>query len=148
MRDEKLSLPKTLRRHEVEDLWEEKRKGFKLEVLARQPREEEKGLEKNSSSLSGNKSGVLSELPESKSTFMGKLSAGHDVTPMLKNRRILHNIDHTADKYKEKNYNPNDARETFFRRTNFMMRDRSESERKRPPSAFRVSSKTSTWFVM
>ena len=87
---------------------------------------------------------MLEGLPESKSTFVGKLKIGGSVDPMLKNRRILQ-MDPNSDRYKEKSYNLSDGRETFFRRTNFMMRDRSESERKRPPSAFKVSSKTSKY---
>ena len=33
LHDEKLTLPKTLKRHEVDDLWSEKRKGYKLKFL-------------------------------------------------------------------------------------------------------------------
>jgi hypothetical protein len=33
LHDEKLNLPKTLKRHEVDDLWKEKRKGYKMELI-------------------------------------------------------------------------------------------------------------------
>ena len=52
---------------------------------------------------------MLEGLPESKSTFVGKLKSGSGVDPMLKNRRILQ-MDPNSDRYKEKSYNPSDAR--------------------------------------
>ena len=36
LHDQKLNLPKTLKKHEVNDLWLEKRKGQKLQLLAPQ----------------------------------------------------------------------------------------------------------------
>ena len=33
MHEEAVTLPKTLKRYEVEDLWAEKRKGIKMELL-------------------------------------------------------------------------------------------------------------------
>ena len=123
MRDQQLSLPKTLKSHEVEDLWKEKRQTVKLELLTRQSVPDCP----ESTKKRGNNSGTLQELSEPKSTYMDKSNTDGAVTPMLRNRLILENMNFKDQKYQEKTYQLAERRETFFRRTSYMMRDRSES---------------------
>jgi hypothetical protein len=110
LHDEKLSLPKTLKKHEVDDLWKEKRKGYKLELI-----------QEALPDLGSNKSNLL-DIPESKSNVFSKDYREPTASPILQNRRILKYINYNDEKYKEKDFNFEQSRETFFRRTNFLIR--------------------------
>ncbi|CAM6006370.1 unnamed protein product [Sphagnum balticum] len=132
MHDEKLTLPKSLRRNEVEDLWKEKRKGYKMEIVNESLPE----LKNNSN--------MLDNIPESKSSVFSKAYKESVGTPFLQNRKLFKLIDYNDDRYKEKDYNIESKHETIFRRTNFRIQDKSESKEKRPPSASnRINSRNS-----
>jgi hypothetical protein len=97
-----------------------------------------------------NKSNVL-DIPESKSTVFGKdfKAPGNP----FKDRRILKKINYEDEIYKDKYEDLNNlenSRETFFRRTNFIIRDdKSKSSGKRTPSASnRLSSKNSNFSLI
>ena len=69
--------------------------------------------------------------------------------PFLQNRRILKYINPSDIKYKDKEYEVSAERDTFFRRTNFLMKEASNSQNKRPESgSFRVTSRTSNIMLM
>lgn len=97
MRDEKLALPKTLKRHEVEDLWKEKRKGVKLELLCKESNKEEKSNQLNVPSS-------INKLPSTLNKFTAKESNESMISPLLKNRRLLRSINPQEEKYQEKKY--------------------------------------------
>lgn len=97
LHDEKISLPKTLKRHEVDDLWKEKRKGYKLQLVS------EALPELN------NKSSLL-DIPESKSSIFSKDYKEPTVSPLLQQRRILKYINYNDEKYKDKDYNMEQSR--------------------------------------
>lgn len=133
LHDEKLTLPKTLKRNEVDDLWKEKRKGAKLQLL-NEPLPD----------MKSNLSVSLDNLPESKSSVFSRTYKESSVSPLLQNRRILKMINPDDERYKEKEYGiESTARETFFRRTNFRISENSRSTDKRPPSSSnRLNSRT------
>lgn len=98
--------------------------------------------------LGSNKSNLL-DIPESKSNVFSKDYKEPSTSPILQNRRILKYINYNDEKYKEKDFNLEQSRETFFRRTNFLIRENSNSTNKRPPSASKkFSSKTSIYFLI
>lgn len=102
MREDSLSLPKSLKANEVEDLWREKRKNYKFEMFASLPDLEGKKMETDSPKKS--------EYKESR------------INPFIQQRRIFKLPDYKNPIYQEPDYDAN------FRRTNFRISENRSSE--------------------
>lgn len=95
----------------MDDLWKEKRKSVKMELLSDLP------------DISPNKN--------NKPAKMNYLEPKG--SPFIESRRVFKMTDYNDPRYQEKEYDPN-AQDHIFRRTNFRMNDRNSRSRSRSRS--------------